>query len=31
MLIMGGAVTDPGKESNKLANRTVFVQVCVTM
>ncbi|XP_033140203.1 golgin candidate 6 isoform X3 [Brassica rapa] len=26
MLIMGGAVTDPGKESNKLANRTVFVQ-----
>ncbi|KAH0852404.1 LOW QUALITY PROTEIN: hypothetical protein HID58_090820 [Brassica napus] len=23
---MGGAVTDPGKESNKLANRTFFVQ-----
>ncbi|KAF2563060.1 hypothetical protein F2Q70_00018398 [Brassica cretica] len=26
MLIMGGAVTDPGKDSNKLANRTVLVQ-----
>ncbi|XP_010425530.1 PREDICTED: golgin candidate 6 [Camelina sativa] len=26
MLIMGGADTDPGKESNKLANRTVLVQ-----
>uniref|UniRef100_A0A1J3J480 Golgin candidate 6 n=1 Tax=Noccaea caerulescens TaxID=107243 RepID=A0A1J3J480_NOCCA len=26
MLIMGGADTDPGKDSNKLANRTVLVQ-----
>ncbi|KAF8088408.1 hypothetical protein N665_0543s0018 [Sinapis alba] len=26
MLIMGGATTDPGKDSNKLANRTVLVQ-----
>ncbi|CAH8360970.1 unnamed protein product [Eruca vesicaria subsp. sativa] len=26
MLIMGGAATDPGKDSNKLANRTVLVQ-----
>lgn len=28
MLIMGGADTEPGKDSNKLANRTVLVQVC---
>ncbi|CAN8266192.1 unnamed protein product [Cochlearia groenlandica] len=26
MLIMGGAAADPGKDSNKLANRTVLVQ-----
>ncbi|KAH0923810.1 hypothetical protein HID58_023828 [Brassica napus] len=26
MLIMGGADSDPGKDSNKLANRTVLVQ-----
>ncbi|CAA0383898.1 unnamed protein product [Arabidopsis thaliana] len=26
MLIMGGADTEPGKDSNKLANRTVLVQ-----
>ena len=29
MLIMGGADSDPGKDSNKLANRTVLVQVCL--
>jgi len=28
MLIMGRADTEPGKDSNKLANRTVLVQVC---
>lgn len=28
LLIIGGPETDPGRDSNKLTNKTVLVQVC---